>query len=441
MAESAIVASNATEISVTDLSNALRRTLEDRFAYVRVRGEISGYRGPHSSGHVYFCLKDAGARLDAVIWRSTFLRMRIKPEEGLEVVATGKITTFANKSSYQLVVESIAPAGVGALMALLEARRRKLAAEGLFDPARKRLLPYMPRVIGVVTSPGGAVIRDILHRLADRFPVHVLVWPVRVQGETSAAEVACAIHGFNTLELGGQIPRPDVLIVARGGGSIEDLWAFNEEIVVRAIAASEIPVITGIGHETDFTIADFAADVRAPTPSAAAEIVVRSRDEFERHIAVHQRHLIQQMRYLLSQRRHRVRDLQTHRGFRQLEVLVRRRHQQVDDLSSSLAVALRLRIAASQQRLARAGARISSFDLRARATVLRRRIEQQRGALHAAIERLVIQKRRRFNAAHLRFAALDLRARVGKLRQACERRLAELRARMDRLLVARRRRM
>src|SRR5271168_4939707 len=279
MAESAIVASNATEISVTDLSNALRRTLEDRFAYVRVRGEISGYRGPHSSGHVYFCLKDAGARLDAVIWRSTFLRMRIKPEEGLEVVATGKITTFANKSSYQLVVESIAPAGVGALMALLEARRRKLAAEGLFDPARKRLLPYLPRVIGVVTSPTGAVIRDILHRLADRFPVHVLVWPVRVQGETSAREVAEAIAGFNALDPLGAVPKPDVLIVARGGGSLEDLWSFNEEIVVRAAAESAIPLIAAVGHETDWTLIDHAADLRAPTPTAAAEFAVPVRSE------------------------------------------------------------------------------------------------------------------------------------------------------------------
>ena len=285
MAESAIVASNATEISVTDLSNALRRTLEDRFAYVRVRGEISGYRGPHSSGHVYFCLKDAGARLDALIWRSTFLRMRVKPEEGLEVVVTGRITTFANKSSYQIVVESIEPAGVGALMALLEARRRKLAAEGLFDPARKRLLPYMPRVIGVVTAPGGAVIRDILHRLADRFPVHVLVWPVRVQGETSAAEVACAIHGFNALEPRGKIPRPDLLIVARGGGSLEDLWSFNEEIVVRAASESLIPLISAVGHETDWTLVDHAADMRAPTPTAAAELSVPVRSELLARLA------------------------------------------------------------------------------------------------------------------------------------------------------------
>jgi exodeoxyribonuclease VII large subunit len=285
MADSEIVASNATEISVTDLASSLRRTLEDRFAYVRVRGEISGYRGPHSSGHVYFCLKDAGARLDAVVWRTTFARMRVKPEEGLEVVATGKITTYPNKSSYQLVVESIAPAGVGALMALLEARRRKLAGEGLFDPARKKSLPYMPRVIGVVTSPTGAVIRDILHRLSDRFPVHVLVWPVRVQGETSSTEVARAIVGFNALVANGKIPRPDLLIVARGGGSLEDLWGFNEEIVVRAAAESLIPLISAVGHETDWTLIDHVADMRAPTPTAAAELSVPVRSELLARLA------------------------------------------------------------------------------------------------------------------------------------------------------------
>ncbi len=279
MAESDAIASNATEITVSELAGALKRTLEDRFGYVRVRGEISGYRGPHSSGHVYFSIKDAGARLDAVIWKGVFGRMRVRPEEGLEVIATGKITTFPGKSAYQIIIESIEPAGVGALMALLEARRRKLAAEGLFDPARKQLPPYMPRVIGVVTSPTGAVIRDILHRLSDRFPVHVLVWPVRVQGETSAAEVAGAIRGFNALPADGKIPRPDLLIVARGGGSLEDLWGFNEEIVVRAAAESDIPLIAAVGHETDWTLIDHAADLRAPTPTAAAELSVPVRGE------------------------------------------------------------------------------------------------------------------------------------------------------------------
>ncbi len=266
--------SNAAELSVSELSGALKRTIEDRFGYVRVRGEISGYRGPHSSGHVYFCLKDATARIDAVMWKGSFARLRVRPEEGMEVIATGKITTFPGKSTYQIVVETIEPAGVGALLALLKMRTETLRAEGLFDPARKQLLPFMPQVIGVITSPTGAVIRDILHRLADRFPRHVLVWPVRVQGETSAAEVARAIEGFNALPEGGPIPRPDVLIVARGGGSLEDLWGFNEEIVVRAAAASDIPLISAVGHETDTTLIDYASDVRAPTPTAAAEMVV-----------------------------------------------------------------------------------------------------------------------------------------------------------------------
>jgi exodeoxyribonuclease VII large subunit len=279
MSDSAATGANAPEFSVSELSSALKRAIEDRFGYVRVRGEISGYRGPHSSGHAYFSLKDANARLDAVIWKGVFGRMRVKPEEGLEVVVTGKITTFPGKSAYQIIIESLEPAGVGALMALLEARRRKLAEEGLFDAARKQLLPYMPRVIGVVTSPTGAVIRDILHRLADRFPIHVLVWPVRVQGETSASEVAQAIRGFNALAPGGAVPRPDLLIVARGGGSLEDLWSFNEEIVVRAAAESDIPLVSAVGHETDWTLIDHAADRRAPTPTAAAELSVPVRAE------------------------------------------------------------------------------------------------------------------------------------------------------------------
>jgi len=265
---------NDTELTVSELSGALKRTIEDRFGHVRLRGEVSGYRGPHSSGHVYFALKDDKARIDAVMWKGNFARLRMRPEEGMEVVATGKITTFPGKSNYQIVIETLEPAGVGALMALLEERRRKLTAEGLFDPARKQLLPFLPQVIGVVTSPTGAVIRDILHRLADRFPRHVLVWPVRVQGETSAAEVARAIEGFNALPEDGPIPRPDVIIVARGGGSLEDLWGFNEEMVVRAAASSDIPLISAVGHETDTTLIDFAADVRAPTPTAAAEMAV-----------------------------------------------------------------------------------------------------------------------------------------------------------------------
>src|SRR6516225_5768397 len=245
---------NAPEFTVSELSSALKRTVEDAYGYVRVRGEISGYRGPHSSGHCYFALKDENARIEAVVWRASFARMRIKPEEGMEVVVTGRLTTYPGRSTYQIIVESLAPAGLGALMALLEERKKRLAAEGLFDPARKQLLPYLPGVIGVITSPTGAVIRDILHRLADRFPRRVLVWPVRVQGEGSAEEVAAAIRGFNALPADGPLPQPDLLIVARGGGSVEDLWAFNEEIVVRAAADSMIPLISAVGHETDITL-------------------------------------------------------------------------------------------------------------------------------------------------------------------------------------------
>jgi exodeoxyribonuclease VII large subunit len=274
---------NIPEWTVSELSAALKRTVEDAYGQVRVRGEISGYRGPHSSGHAYFALKDETARIDAVVWKGVFGRMRIKPEEGLEVVATGRLTTYPGRSTYQIVIETLEPAGLGALMALLEQRKQKFAAEGLFDEARKQLLPYLPAVIGVVTSPTGAVIRDILHRLSDRFPRHVLVWPVRVQGDGAAEEIAAAIRGFNDLDQGainhGAIPRPDLLIVARGGGSIEDLWAFNEEIVVRAAADSLIPLISAVGHETDVTLIDFVADRRAPTPTAAAEMAVPVRIE------------------------------------------------------------------------------------------------------------------------------------------------------------------
>ncbi|WP_196259510.1 exodeoxyribonuclease VII large subunit [Pelagibacterium limicola] len=271
--------SNAHEFTVSEVANAVKRTIEDQFGFVRVRGEVSGYRGPHSSGHAYFTLKDEGATIDAVVWKGNFARLAFKPEEGLEVIATGRLTTYPRSSKYQIVIEQIEPAGAGALMALLEERRKKLLAEGLFAPERKCAIPYLPRVIGVVTSPTGAVIRDILHRLEDRFPTHVIVWPVRVQGDTCASEVTRAIGGFNGFEPDGPIPRPDLLIVARGGGSIEDLWGFNEESVVRAVARSHIPIISAVGHETDITLIDYAADKRAPTPTGAAEMAVPVRGE------------------------------------------------------------------------------------------------------------------------------------------------------------------
>src|SRR5690606_32853083 len=269
---------NVPEYSVGEISRAIKRTLESDFRQVRVRGEITGFKRA-GSGHLYFRLKDDEAVLDACCWRSSAARLTIAPEDGLEVVCVGRISAYSGRSSYQLIVDSIELAGEGALLKLLEDRRKRLAAEGLFDEARKRALPFLPDVIGVVTSPTGAVIRDILHRLRDRFPRRVLVWPVLVQGEEAAAQITAAIEGFNRLPERGAVPRPDVLIVARGGGSLEVVWAFNAEAVVRAAAASSIPLISAVGHETDFTLIDYAADRRAPTPTAAAEMAVPVRSE------------------------------------------------------------------------------------------------------------------------------------------------------------------
>lgn len=265
--------SNAHEFTVSEISGAVKRVLEGEFGRVRVRGEIGRVSRP-ASGHLYFDLKDDRSVIAAITWKGQAAKLATRPEEGIEVIATGRLTTFPGQSKYQLIVDEIEPAGAGALMLMLEKRRKKLADEGLFDQARKRPLPYLPRVIGVVTSPSGAVIRDILHRLRERFPTRVLIWPVAVQGEACAPQVAAAIAGFNALPAGGPIPRPDLIIVARGGGSLEDLWGFNEESVVRAAAASTIPLISAVGHETDTTLIDFASDLRAPTPTAAAEIAV-----------------------------------------------------------------------------------------------------------------------------------------------------------------------
>jgi exodeoxyribonuclease VII large subunit len=266
------------EFSVSEISSSLRCVVEDAYPFVRVRGELTNYKKA-PSGHVYMNLKDEGAVLGAVCWSGSAARFSFKPEDGLEVVCTGRITTYAGQSKYQMVVDFMEPAGVGALMALLEKRKKQLAEEGLFDLDRKTAIPFLPEVIGIVTSPMGAVIRDILHRLEDRFPRHVLLWPVLVQGDKAAEQITEAINGFNRLEKNGAVPRPDVLIVARGGGSLEDLWPFNEEIVVRAAAKSDIPLISAVGHETDTTLIDYAADLRAPTPSAAAEKSVPVRAE------------------------------------------------------------------------------------------------------------------------------------------------------------------
>jgi exodeoxyribonuclease VII large subunit len=329
---------NTPEFSVSELSKLVKKTMEDTFGMVRVRGEI-GTCTHHSNGHIYITLKDADAILASVVWRGNAGKLGVRPEVGMEVVCTGRLTTYPGQSKYQLVIENMALAGIGALLKLLEERKKKLAAEGLFDPARKQLLPYLPDVIGVVTSPTGAVIRDILHRLADRFPRRVLVWPVPVQGEGAAEQIAAAIEGFNALPVDGEIPRPDLLIVARGGGSVEDLMSFNEEIVVRAAAASDIPLISAVGHETDTTLIDFASDVRAPTPTAAAEMAVPVRNDLLAQVADHDLRLNQCMRRAIIDRRERLTLLTRSLGdpARALEPLM----QKLDERAERLQLAVR----------------------------------------------------------------------------------------------------
>jgi exodeoxyribonuclease VII large subunit len=356
---------NIPEYSVSEVSSALKRTVEREFGLVRIRGEVSGFKGAVASGHAYFALKDNDTKIDAVCFRGVFSKVRAKLSEGLEVIATGKVTTYPGRSSYQIIIEHIEPAGVGALMQLLEERRRKLTAEGLFDEARKRPLPYLPRVIGVVTSPTGAVIRDILHRLDERFPRRVIVWPVAVQGEKAASEVSSAIAGFNALPPDGPIPRPDVIIVARGGGSIEDLWPFNEEIVVRAAAASTIPLISAVGHETDTTLIDFAADRRAPTPTAAAEMAVPVRADLLRQVvelaARNQGGLLR----TLSAARQRLTDVG--RGLPRAQRLLETPRQRLDLASAALAGSLSLMVQRQRTRFERAGSRLSPEPIRRQA--------------------------------------------------------------------------
>ncbi len=387
---------NAPEFTVSELAGAVKRAVEDEFGHVRVRGEISGFRGQHSSGHAYFTLKDENASIDAVVWKTAWPRLTFKPEEGMEVIATGRMTTFPRSSKYQIVIEQIEPAGAGALMALLEARRKALAAEGLFAAERKRELPYLPRTIGVITSPTGAVIRDILHRISDRFPSHVVVWPVRVQGETAAAEVTAAINGFNALRPDGPIARPDVLIVARGGGSIEDLWGFNEEIVVRAVAASRIPIITAVGHETDTTLVDYASDHRAPTPTAAAEAAVPVRADligYVDEIGARQRHA---MRRTASNYRDRLRAATA--GLPRPLDLVASARQRLDHAASNLAAALRHTGQRKRIAFERVSGRLSPNTLRGEVRNLRARLTPAASRLAPALNRMIDERRTRLES-------------------------------------------
>ena len=382
---------NAPEFTVSELSGAVKRTLEGEFSRVRVRGEVGRVSRP-ASGHLYFDLKDANAVIAAISWKGQAAKMQIRPEEGMEVVATGRMTTFPGQSKYQLIIDDVSPAGLGALMVMLEKRRAALAAEGLFDTARKRPLPFLPKVIGVVTSPTGAVIRDILHRLRDRFPRHVLIWPVAVQGEKCAGEVSAAIKGFNAITPGGPIPRPDLIIVARGGGSLEDLWGFNEEIVVRAAAASEIPLISAVGHETDTTLIDHAADRRAPTPTAAAEMAVPVRLDLLAQTDLAGARLARSVATALAQRRQRAQDLA--RALPRLGALAAPQRQRFDlwseRLPRALAAPVTLKRAALSQLASRA--RVQTLD-RVLADLRTRALERAL-RLGPALSRQVMDRRR-----------------------------------------------
>ncbi len=402
--------SNLTEFSVSELSGSIKRTVETAFDHVRVRGEISGYRGPHSSGHAYFSLKDDRARIDAVIWKGSFSRIKFRPEEGMEVIATGKITTFPGSSKYQIVIEAMEPAGAGALMALLEERKRKLGAEGLFDQARKRPLPYMPQVIGVVTSPTGAVIRDILHRITDRFPVHVIVWPVKVQGDGSGDEVANAIRGFNAIDpsdAAGPMRRPDVLIVARGGGSLEDLWSFNDEAVVRAAAESRIPLISAVGHETDWTLIDYAADMRAPTPTGAAEMAVPVKADLEAQLAGLGARLRGSASRQMDNRRQFLRSLM--RALPSLDQLLALPRRRFDEAASGLGRGLERTAIAKRRIYEQASAGLRLDILTNRIATQRRHIAEQVLRTDNTLERRLLKEHSRIQRASASLSALPAR--------------------------------
>src|SRR4051794_38110382 len=399
---------NLQELTVSELSASLKRTVEDAFGYVRVRGELSNVKQP-ASGHIYLDLKDDKACLSGVIFRLQAGRIKVKVEAGLEVVVTGRITTYPGRSQYQIVIETLEPAGLGALMALLEERKRKLAAEGLFDEARKQLLPYLPRVIGVITSPTGAVIRDILHRLADRFPRHVLLWPVKVQGEGAAEQVAAAIHGFNALPEDGRIARPDLLIVARGGGSLEDLWSFNEEIVVRAAAESMIPLISAVGHETDVTLIDFAADKRAPTPTAAAEMAVPVRSElFVEVESLARRTMVCWQRGQESRRNELRAAARALPGLSELLAIPR---QRLDHLGAALPRGLKANTHAHHRRFSHLSAGLTL-------KVLRGQVAQANHRLTVSGERIRLSARALLRNRRDRFAGLEVRLKASKLSNA-----------------------
>ncbi|MEL6620275.1 MAG: exodeoxyribonuclease VII large subunit [Pseudomonadota bacterium] len=391
---------NAPEFSVSEISGAVKRLIEGEFSHVRIKGEVGRVSRPRS-GHVYLDLKDDRSVISGVMWKGVASRLQTQPEEGMEVVATGRLTTFPGQSKYQIVIEDLKPAGMGALMALLEKRKAQLQAEGLFAAERKKPLPYLPDVIGVVTSPSGAVIRDILHRLRDRFPRKVLIWPVAVQGANCAAEVARAIDGFNRLTPGGSMPRPDLLIVARGGGSVEDLWGFNEDIVARAAAASDIPLISAVGHETDTTLIDFVSDRRAPTPTAAAEMAVPVRHELMAWLDQASARMSGALSGGLQRRDQRMRDLA--RALPRPEALVEGPRQRLDVLGNRLEPALIGGVQKRKVHLADVAGSLRPSVLRRQVTTERQRLAALSARLAPALARAAQTRRDRFATQAARF--------------------------------------
>jgi exodeoxyribonuclease VII large subunit len=418
-------AGNTPEFSVSELSGAVKRTIEGEYGFVRVRGEVGRVSRPRS-GHYYLDLKDDRAVISGVMWKGVAARQQTLPEEGMEVVATGKLTTFPGQSKYQIVIDEIRPAGAGALMAMLEKRKAMLQAEGLFAAERKRALPYLPEIIGVVTSPSGAVIRDILHRLRDRFPRKVLIWPVAVQGNNCAPEVARAIDGFNRLTPGGALPRPDLLIVARGGGSVEDLWGFNEEIVARAAAASEIPLISAVGHETDTTLIDFVSDQRAPTPTAAAEMVVPVRVELLGWTAEAGARMTRAMGHRVETRGQRLRDLS--RALPRVEDLLNGPRQRLDIMATRLPDGLTRLVDRRRLRLSEVSGSLKPSMLTRGFAQERAKLGDRAARLQPALCRMVQLRRDGFEARARQLNAApiqrEIRAQADRL-EALTRRLSE----------------
>ena len=420
--------------SVTELTVRIRDVLAKNFTDILVQGEISNCREA-PSGHIYCTLKDERTQIRCVCFKTQLRAMKFRPEDGLRVTVRGSISVYEVRGEYQIYIESIEPVGLGALQLAFDQLKKRLDAEGLFSQARKKPLPVLPRCIGLITSPRGAAVRDVLRILRRRFPnVHLTLYPVRVQGEGAAAEIVRALQYFNRRQ------SVDVLILARGGGSMEDLWSFNEEIVARAIAESTIAIISGVGHETDFTIADFVADVRASTPSAAAELVVQTRREFDRHINELRENLVSQMRYRVAVAMRRVHELSARRAFRRPLDLLRQQRQRSDEMTSRLALGLRARLEQSRKRFTVTHLRIVSFDFHKQIVRLRNGTNEFAARIELALRANVAQARRRHAAEHLRLVSFDFHRKVGALRLQLERRQAELGTRSERLLRAKRER-